>query len=449
MHRDVDAAHDPGDALERRRARAEAQAELRNFSNLTFLRVDLGGVHAVQVRSERPVQVGLIGACLIQCHRLLDLPQEVVDPQLDARLVGNDDHLALGGSQAHAQGVGRLGLVRVDTGLVLDVEGVRTRVPAGGVSAAVVQRHRHHSTCRPPIGQPRLNTRFQQRGLHIQSGPCGGSHHLVVALQQRKERLVRLGQRRDQLLGIGGGCLHRHVDTQALQQRGETRGAGQLCLDSRGVPLIVFNGGLGHPEHRTQGVQHLVLALDFLAGRCLQQPGVQLEGRLGAHADHGVDLPHLRRADVPLELVEQGVALLYIVAVVRAHGLQLRGCEVLQPLAARVDECCVVLDAQTVVFDQGCQGQPTRLGMQRPGHRQGAPPHLGLDAQAVRQYITVEPAVVVGKHQGVAPQVFHLGQRALNVHAEEHVRRVVVHLDAQRDDLEALVHDVLQRTHLG
>lgn len=75
------------------------------------------------VRREGAIQVCLVWAGLVQRHAGGHLPQEVVDTQFDAGLVGHDDDLALGGSQALAQAVRDLWLVRVDPGQVLALAG--------------------------------------------------------------------------------------------------------------------------------------------------------------------------------------------------------------------------------------------------------------------------------------------------------------------------------------
>ena len=288
--------------------------------------------------SEVLVQVGFVGALLEELHGVGHLPQEHVDAQLDAGQIGDDDLLTLGCHERHAQCVGRLGLLRVDARQVLHVV-LLTGPAASGVSARVLEWHGYLAIARIGSSQERLQTCLQQRGLDFQAGLSRSGNQRVGVLLQLDERVVRLGERRCHLVGVGRRLLHRRVDTQLVEQCSELGGGGKLRAN------LFFDGDavlerVGCVFVDAQCVCKLQQrgALFFLhvVERLVDHAVVQHKLGLDQHARRHVDQVQLLLRERGVELLEDGVAQVCVDLVVLGHVGQLVFAEVAQVLALGV-----------------------------------------------------------------------------------------------------------------
>ena len=107
--RELQATHQLGHLAERGRPGAEPQTQLGDLGQLPLVLGHFVRCDAITGCGEGSVQVRL-GVLLVELHRLFDLPQKVVDTQLDTGQVGDHHLVPWRGLQAVAQRVGGLGL---------------------------------------------------------------------------------------------------------------------------------------------------------------------------------------------------------------------------------------------------------------------------------------------------------------------------------------------------
>ena len=206
------------------RSQPETTAQVHGLPSLSrHLRHGLHG-DTQYFRRERLVEVSFGVLCVqIQCVR--HLPQRQVHPQLDPAQVSHHNLESLWCAHRLAQRVGELWLVGVDARQVERVVAPARQAPSG-VGAIVFDRDRQAPATRCSGFEELLNAGLQQGGFDPQARFGRRCDDLVVGLQQVQHALVRLGEGWDQLVRVGGGGLHRHLDTQLLKQCRELRRTG-------------------------------------------------------------------------------------------------------------------------------------------------------------------------------------------------------------------------------